>query len=148
MYTFTLYQLSPIQQGIQAGHAAIDLVRRYCPQNDDLDDLPSRKRKWAQIVHWMKDCKTMILLNGGDAENLLTILRTVSSTEFPHSIFHEDVSLNFIATSIAVLLPESVWGVVDEVKKKGGAAINFIPITEHVGTHKMINLLLDSHLAR
>jgi len=51
MYFFVPYNISPIQQAIQAGHAALEYARQY---KDD-----------AQFINFADNWKTWIILNGG-----------------------------------------------------------------------------------
>ena len=53
MYFFVPYNISPIQQAIQAGHAALEYaVKYYNTANQD-------------FIDFMKNDKTWIILNGG-----------------------------------------------------------------------------------
>ena len=51
MYFFVPYNLSPIQQAIQAGHAALEYARKY---KDD-----------KEFIDFVDNWKTWIILNGG-----------------------------------------------------------------------------------
>jgi len=53
MYGLVPYNLSPIQQGIQFGHAVVEY---------SLASVKMRERKYS---YWAKNCKTFIILNGG-----------------------------------------------------------------------------------
>ena len=55
MYHLVPYNLSPIQQGIQAGHSALEFAEVY----KDTD----------QYKHFIKHDKTFIVLNGGTSNN-------------------------------------------------------------------------------
>ena len=109
-YTFTLFQLSSIQQGIQAGHAAVELVINY-PQNPTIFTeqgfLPlNNVQEWAH--YW----KTMVLLNGGDLSELRELILFFSTTHNPFmwTLFYEsEESLDGIPTSIAIILPERIF---------------------------------------
>lgn len=96
-YTWTIFQLSSIQQGIQAGHAAIELVAH---STDNL------VREWA--TQW----KTLICLNGGTTKNVLDLIAYLSDERNPYSwakfVEAEDF-LAGITTSVAIVLPERVF---------------------------------------
>jgi hypothetical protein len=103
-YTFTLYQLSSIQQGIQAGHAAVELMTKY-PQNPAIFSL-NNVQEWAH--YW----KTMVLLNGGDLSELRELLLFFSMTSNPYMwapFYESEESLDGIPTSIAIILPERIF---------------------------------------
>jgi len=51
MYGLVPYNLSPIQQGIQFGHAVVEYANQFYNDED--------YQKWSQ------ECKTFIILNGG-----------------------------------------------------------------------------------
>ncbi|HPI82020.1 MAG TPA: hypothetical protein PK122_02200 [Candidatus Paceibacterota bacterium] len=57
MYFFVPYNISPIQQAIQAGHAALEYARKY--QND------------PDFIDFADNWKTWIILNGGTTNSKL-----------------------------------------------------------------------------
>jgi hypothetical protein len=96
LYCFVDWMLSSIQQGIQTGHAAVDLVRKY-PRN-------------AMVSDWADNHKTFIILNGGDYEGVREALRITSETKFPFVPFYESKRANGgRITCVAVVLPETVF---------------------------------------
>src|SRR5277367_6284157 len=112
LYSFVNFYLSSIQQGIQTGHAAVDLVRRYradripagAAWNKDVEDQIDMAVKWAD------DYKTFIILNGGDADGVIKALSVLSVSGFPYIEFHEgEEALHGIMTCCAVVLPESIF---------------------------------------
>lgn len=105
LYSFVNYYLSSIQQGIQTGHAAVDLVRKYTACDLDNQD--------AQMVcEWADHNKTFVVLNGGNCENLLEVIRNVDDSDLPWTYFREDeVSLGGLITCVAVIVPEYLYNV-------------------------------------
>lgn len=101
VYTFNLFHLSSIQQGIQAGHAADELTVKYVLKNT--------KHKKA-VSNWLKNHKTIILLNGGTSQKMESILELLNRKDnpFPFAEFKEPDMYNCM-TSIAVLLPEKLY---------------------------------------
>ena len=102
-YSFTNWMLRPIQQGIQPGHAAVELFVKYhkqgCFQTDMLWD-------------WANDHKTFICLNGGTHFDLLNLREFMEKegNPFPWSLFCEDgASLGGLITSIGIILPERIY---------------------------------------
>jgi hypothetical protein len=116
-YTFTLYQLSSIQQGIQAGHAAVELgIKAYKRQ------MQLREGTWFSMYYkWATDWKTMVLLNGGDIEELCDIRNFFSSADvyqYPTAAFHESLeSLSGLLTSVAIILPARIFKTAEELRK-------------------------------
>lgn len=95
--------LSPIQQGIQAAHAQMELFVKYnlhCEEGEQLYD-------------WAENHKTMICLNGGflsHMEDLKDFLDTINTNTYPWSTFYEaEESLGGMLTNIAIVLPERIY---------------------------------------
>jgi len=61
MYGLVPYNLSPIQQGIQFGHAVVEYQLKYCT------DITSLEQSEYESVYydWATNDKTFIILNGG-----------------------------------------------------------------------------------
>ena len=114
-YTFTLYQLSSIQQGIQAGHAAVELgTQAYASLT-----LDGETSKFKLYNEWATEWKTMVLLNGGDSKELRELMYALTSRDnpYPWSGFYEsEDSLNGLLTSVAIILPERIFGMASKVR--------------------------------
>lgn len=105
MYFLVLYSLSPIQKGIQAGHAALEYANIY-------SDTDEYKR-------FIDRDKTWILLDGGttnDSEEepgtLNQALDELEENGINYAIFREP-DLNDSLTCICFLADERVWNRVD-----------------------------------
>lgn len=118
LYTFTLFQLSPIQQGIQAGHAAVEVGmwahRRlvHYLQGDE----------WAIYHRWATEWKTMVLLNGGDLFELDEFANFLAACDnpnkYPFASFREsEASLGGIMTSVAIILPSRIFATAECLRK-------------------------------
>ena len=83
MYGLTIYNLSPIQQGIQFGHA----VQEYNNMMEHEED-PSIK---IQFDKWRKEDKTFIILNGGTTNNNPERFGTINK----HMVTMEDMGIKF-----------------------------------------------------
>lgn len=105
-YTWTLYQLSSIQQGIQSAHAAVELVAtRYDNR---------------LVYDWAMKWKTMVLLNGGDHREMQDRVAffAASANRFPWAEFNESRdSLASIMTSVAIILPARIFETASEMRK-------------------------------
>ena len=103
VYCFNLGILSDKQHGIQSGHAAAKLIRKY-------QSLPARSKKRKAVEEWADDHVTIIVLNIGTSDNLMELHKHLSLPEnpFPWEEFREPDYYNNI-TSIAVLLPEKLY---------------------------------------
>ena len=97
MYFFVPYNLSPIQQGIQAGHAALEYAHKF--HNTEL------------FQKFMNN-KTWIILNGGTTNykngTLNQINEDLWAKDIPHSLFHEP-DLNDALTAICFIVDERVF---------------------------------------
>jgi hypothetical protein len=114
MYFFVPYNLSPIQQAIQAGHAALEYAYNF---NND-----------SKFISFIENDKTWIILNGGTTNKKTTsidnqystgaryipggtldqILRDLMINKIKCSCFHEP-DLNDALTAICFLADERVW---------------------------------------
>lgn len=102
LYSFCSFYLSSIQQGIQTGHAAVDLVREYNKQGDE---------SYRDMVNdWADNHKTFIILNGGDHTGICAARNIVEASTYPYRYFYESFgALNGLLTCAVVLLPECVF---------------------------------------
>lgn len=105
MYGLVPYNLSPIQQGIQFGHAVVE----YQQNIKGLSNLEKIYDKWA------KQDKTFIILNGGTTNNTLDKLgtlnqhlRTLTDNGVATSVFHEP-DLGDQLTGVVFLVDERVF---------------------------------------
>lgn len=95
MYSIVLYNLSPIQQGIQSAHAIVEYAQTYF--------LSPEYQRWANFD------KTLIILNGGSSIKLnehLNYLRTneiVELKEFKEPDLYDGI------TAFCFLADERVW---------------------------------------
>ena len=102
MYGLVPYNISPIQQGIQFGHAVVEYsINRYGTYDD--------------YQQWAKEDKTFIILNGGttndNEERLGSLNKSVRRLEdicIPHATFHEP-DLGDQLTAVVFLVDERVW---------------------------------------
>lgn len=136
LYTFTLVQLNTMQQGIQAAHAAVELVTK---QDDEL--------VWA----WARQYKTMICLNGGDYTDMVALRGFLASYDnpYPYAHFYEDESLARLHTSTAIVLPERIYGTAENMRKMNlglGEQMPKFPFTEW--EWELIERLSKTGLAR
>lgn len=105
MYGLVPYNISPIQQGIQYGHAVVE----YGQTVKGLSNLEKIYNKWA------KEDKTFIILNGGTTNNksgklgtLNKHLRTLTDNGVATSVFHEP-DLGDQLTAVVFLVDERVF---------------------------------------
>lgn len=106
MYFFVPYNISDIQKGIQAGHAALEYATEF-----------GHTYEYGEFIeHW----KTWIILNGGTTNStrdlksgervgsLDRIQDTLESFDIPHSIFKEP-DLNNALSAVCFLADECVF---------------------------------------
>lgn len=117
-YHFGNFYLSPIQQGIQAAHAQMELFNKYCPHiyNDNqVDDIPAID----MLFTWSNKHKTMICLNGGDLASMNEIKEKICVEDniYPFATFNEsEDALGGILTNIAIVLPLRIFGAAEQIR--------------------------------
>jgi hypothetical protein len=120
LYSFVNFYLSSIQQGIQTGHAAVDLVRKYTAHGNPLrSDITSYHEHLVE--QWADNYKTFIILNGGDSVGIANATSVISKNGvFPWVKFKEsEGSLEGIQTSVAVVLPAYIFEATKRWSKDG-----------------------------
>jgi hypothetical protein len=127
MYGLVPYNISPIQQGIQFGHAVVEYGLKH--------------GKTDEYKKWAKHDKTFIILNGGTTNNsgyLDTMgtmnkhLVTLKENKIPLSRFHEP-DLGDQLTAIVFLIDERVFN------KEKYPLDTFEPQPEYFWTEKITN---------
>ncbi len=105
LYIFVPYNISEIQKGIQAGHAALEYAYLHGGS--------------FEYNEFIKNDKTWIILNGGTTRNgnwetdlglgsLNEIARELLENKIRYSLFSEP-DLNFALTAVCFLADERVW---------------------------------------
>lgn len=95
MYFFTMYNLSGIQKGIQAGHAALEYVLQY--GNTD-----------SSLHKFLREHKTFIILDGGTSSTMLDRAEELKELGIRHACFYEP-DLNNSLSAIAFLVYEDEY---------------------------------------
>jgi hypothetical protein len=82
------------------------------------------------LHEWARDHKTIILMEGGDCEQLkwlALILKREPGSPYPWALFHEtEVALNRAITCVGIILPEKMYSdetrqyVLSEINRKPG----------------------------
>lgn len=102
-YFFTNMYLSAIQKGIQPAHCLGEMSLRY---------LPKKTKKSSMLKSWLKNHKTMIVLDGGFSSHMEEVASFFkrSANPYPWAQFHEGVEeLNGALTCVGIILPEKVY---------------------------------------
>lgn len=99
MYFFVMYNLSGIQKGIQAGHAAVEYSR-----------LADVYETHTQYFEFADEHKTFIVLDGGGSGDMITRSLELDNLGIPHACFHEP-DLNGSLSAIAFILPKEVYDI-------------------------------------
>jgi hypothetical protein len=149
-YFFCNFYLSSIQQGIQAAHCLAEMFVEH-----PIGLTGHRLHRWAQ------EHKTLIVLNGGNNEELCNkyaeLRRLCEVLGYPHAMFIEDTaSLNNAATCIGVVVPEPIY-VYNEYEQKlrkptpGGTmfdAYQLNPVTLNTEEKAIADIIAAAPLAR
>lgn len=97
LYTFTLYQLTGIQKGIQSAHATVEY---------GLGNVLCREAEARRLYKdWATNHKTMILLQGGTVSSMSVRETELVLRDIPFALFSEP-DLGNIITAIAFILPD------------------------------------------
>lgn len=105
LYTFVNYYLSDLQRGLQTAHVVSELFNKYRQVG-----APAKARK--ALYDWAGGEKTIIILNGGNSEELSKIYGMLARLEakYPTADFYEDEqSLNGALTAVGIVLPASIY---------------------------------------
>ena len=94
MYFLCLYSISPIQKGIQAGHAALEYSEKYQKDRD--------------YKYFVKYDKTFILLDGGTSGDMESHLEYFKKNGIKHAEFREP-DLNNSISAIAFIVKDRVY---------------------------------------
>ena len=105
MYFFVPYNISPIQQAIQAGHAALEYADKYAGDE--------------QFIMFVREHKTWVILNGGTTNerrdfdgivmgSLNQIADSLLENDIPFSYFQEP-DLNDALTAVCFICDERVF---------------------------------------
>ncbi len=116
-YGFGNYYLSSLQQGLQAGHAAVDLHVKYNMLQAHYDS-DAQKNIFND---WAMNHKTMVLLNGGNSADLQDLFEFLSNDHNPYPFvkFHEDeVSLNGALTYVGMILPPRIYDTAAAIRNR------------------------------
>lgn len=114
LYSFVNFYLSSIQQGIQTGHMAVDLVRKYT-NSSIVKFHPEREI----CVDWADNHKTFIILNGGDSYIIKSIAMKLHNLgkdlSLPYEYFDEP-GCDGMTTCCGVIVPQRLFDCVYDVE--------------------------------
>ena len=94
MYFFVMYNLSGIQKGIQAGHAALEYAEMFF-------------NTW-EYKEFINNHKTFIVLSGGGSQDMILREQELKNLGFNYAVFTEP-DLNMSRSAIAFLVPENIY---------------------------------------
>ena len=99
MYSLVMYNLSPIQQAIQAYHATIEATNNFHNPNSISE---------SEFKDWAKNWKTVIILNGGSSVTMKEHRDTLWINDIGFSDFREP-DLNDSLSAISFIVNERVF---------------------------------------
>lgn len=110
MYGLVPYNISPIQQGIQYGHALQEYNNSFIdhPKIKGFDEAEDRYKLEEQFNTWRLEDKTFIILNGGTSMTMEQHIQTLQDAGIHIGVFREP-DLNMMVTGIVFLVPENVY---------------------------------------
>jgi hypothetical protein len=95
MYCLTLYNISPIQQGIQSAHAIVEYAQVFSKTEE--------YQRWAQVD------KTIIILNGGSSVTLKEHIDYLINNCLVSLSFFKEPDLFGGITAVCFLADERIW---------------------------------------
>jgi len=95
MYCLTLYNISPIQQGIQSAHAIVEYAQVF--------NKTEEYQRWAQVD------KTIIILNGGSSVTLREHIDYLINNSLVNLSFFKEPDLFGGVTAVCFLADERIW---------------------------------------
>lgn len=95
MYCLTLYNLSPIQQGIQSAHAIVEYARVFGHRQE--------------YLNWSGEDKTIIILNGGSSIKLKEHMDYLINEQLVDLAFFKEPDLFNGITACCFLADERIW---------------------------------------
>ncbi len=112
MYGLVPYNISPIQQAIQYGHAVVEYSNHIMQKNFDTETE-------IQYINWALNWKTFIILNGGTTNSresaeripfgsLNQHIETLTKMEIPRATFREP-DLQDAYTAVVFIVDEKVF---------------------------------------
>jgi hypothetical protein len=107
MYGLVPYNISPIQQGIQYGHALQEYNNNFIDWTD-LTESPEYAKLEREFGLWRNYDKTFIILNGGTSMTMEQHVETLKENGIHIGVFKEP-DLNMMITGIVFLVPENVY---------------------------------------
>lgn len=107
MYFLVLYSLSPMQKGIQAGHASVQYAYNY-GRTKLFTEFATEHKTWIILNGGTSRDVTKALENGEEAGTLNLIAYELGKRNMQFSIFREP-DLNYALTAICFIADERVW---------------------------------------
>jgi hypothetical protein len=98
MYCLAERHLSPVQKAIQSAHAIVEFIGHTTPMDEHA----------KVLAQWMDEDKTIIILDGGNSDEMMTCLATLKDNHIPFAEFHEPDMGGFL-TAICFLVDERAW---------------------------------------
>lgn len=131
LYSFVNYYLSDLQRGLQTAHLVAELFQKY---------QYSSASAALILSNWAYYNKTIIILNGGNQNNLDNILNQFQNFElgFPFGMFQEDIdSLNGALTCVGVIFPEFSKEELEQFAHVPEYADNFIDLMRLIRSYPL-----------
>lgn len=111
LYGLTAYNLSPIQQGIQFGHALQELNNKVIDirTHGEVDGYSDDEQTFlSDFYQWSRHDKTFIILNGGTSITMEQHVKTLEQNGIITGVFREP-DLNNMLSGIVFVVPEQVY---------------------------------------
>jgi len=112
IFHFGHFQMSSIQQGIQASHSQTEMALKYAVMTGTTGSDHVASEQIKMYFEWARNHKTMICKNGGNSTDLKRISDVVNrhDASFPCAEFYEsEDAFEGVLTNVAIVLPERIF---------------------------------------
>jgi hypothetical protein len=117
-----------IHAGIQAAHTLGEMYVKY---GNATATGPEGNQGWNILTHWAEHHKTMVLLNGGYAEELRSLITFFNSNDNPLPWAHFNESqeaADGCLTCVGIILPEEFYEAAKEIRVPGNSGSNYLKL--------------------
>lgn len=138
LYSFVNYYLSDLQRGLQTAHLVAELFTNYFDKENCL--YPYSEDRYDELFLWANAHKTIIILNGGNSQNLESISDILDQKcfNYPYMSFYEDKeSLNCAITCVGLIFPEFTKQDVEYYADVADGVDNFIDLMRLIRSYPL-----------
>lgn len=149
LYIFVPYNISPIQQGIQAGHAALEYALLY-GHTKLFKEFAVNHKTWIILNGGTtRDANKAIFEHGVEPGTMNSIFQELQVNKIPCAFFREP-DLNYALTAVCFIADERVWNYEDYPDMSDETDVFYSRWINKMGGLQNVflrNLIKNKHLA-